>query len=123
MERLSVTGLAGVVIYAAHPDTLASWYQEHLGLFFTREPGSHSWWCDLPDGRSLSIQQARHASANRSRALETCWQVRDLDSFLERLGELGISVSERQEGPDGDHAWLDDPEGNRIELIQPPARA
>ncbi len=120
MERLSVAGLAGVVLYASQPDVLAQWYQQHLGLFFSREPGSHVWWCDLPDGRAFSIQPTRQPAGSRVRHVEISWVVRDLDAFLERLGELGIAVDERQEGADGDHAWLDDPEGNRIELYQPP---
>ena len=42
----------------------------------------------------------------------------DLDAFVEHMGEIGATVDERQETPDGDFAWLDDPEGNRIELVQ-----
>jgi predicted enzyme related to lactoylglutathione lyase len=37
---------------------------------------------------------------------------------VEQLVDLGITVDERQETPDGDYAWFDDPEGNRIELWQ-----
>ncbi len=44
----------------------------------------------------------------------------DLDALTEQLGELGVTLAERQETIDGDFAWLDDPEGNRVELWQAP---
>ena len=52
MERQTVDGIGGVALFADHADTLAHWYEKHLGLFFTREPGSHEWSCELP-GRSV----------------------------------------------------------------------
>lgn len=117
MERLSVKGIGGVLLFADHADTLAHWYERHLGLFFTREPGSHEWWCELP-GTSFAIHQARPALGRDRRNVEITWRVADLDALTERLAELGAPVVERQETPDGDFAWFTDPEGNRIALCQ-----
>lgn len=117
MERQTVAGIGGVVLFADHADDLAHWYERHLGLFFTREPGTHEWWCDLP-GAPFSIQQSKHPLGHDRRQVEITWRVKDLDALIEQLGELGVSVEERQETADGDFAWLDDPEGHRVELWQ-----
>lgn len=118
MVRPSVSGLGGVVLFADHADTLAHWYEHHLGLFFTREPDSHEWWCDVPGGVSFAIHQSKHSLGHERRHCEITWKVPDIDAFVEHLGELGVAVDERQETANGDFAWLDDPEGNRIELCQ-----
>lgn len=118
MDRPTVSGLGGVVLFADHADTLVHWYEAHLGLFFTREPGSHEWWSELKHGPAFAIHQAKHTLGHDRRHCEITWRVDDLDAFVEHLAELGVTVEERQETPDGDFAWLDDPEGNRIELWQ-----
>lgn len=118
MDRPSVAGLGGVILFADQADVLAHWYERHLGLFFTREPDSHQWWCTLPGGTSFAIHQSKHPLGHERRHCEIAWLVEDLDAFVEHLGEIGATVDERQETPDGDFAWLDDPEGNRIELYQ-----
>jgi catechol-2,3-dioxygenase len=118
MDRPTVAGLGGVVLFADHADTLAHWYERTLGLFFTREPGSHEWWSEVGGGPAFAIHQAKHPLGHDRRHCEITWRVTDLDVFLEHLAEMGITAEERQETPDGDFAWLDDPEGNRIELWQ-----
>lgn len=122
MERPTVKGLTGVVLYAERADDLAHWYEKYLGLFFTREPDSHEWWCTLPGGLTFAIHQSRHTIVHERRHCELSWRVDDLDALVETLAELGLSVDERQETAEGDFAWLDDPAGNRIELHQPPQR-
>lgn len=117
MDRPAVAGIGGVVLFADHADALVRWYEKHLGLFFGREPGSHEWWCELP-GTAFSIQQTKHPLGHDRRQVEITWRVDDLDAFVEQLGELGVTLEERQENAEGDYAWLGDPEGNRIELLQ-----
>ena len=119
MERQTVDGVGGVVLFADRADSLAHWYEDHLGLFFTREPGSHQWWCELP-GAAFAIHQAQHPLGHERRLVEITWRVHDLDHFIEHLAEAGVAVEERQETAEGDYAWFDDPEGNRVELWQPP---
>jgi len=119
MERQNVAGIGGIVLFADHADTLAHWYEKHLGLHFTREPDTLFWWVDIP-GTAFAIHQSTHPLTHDRRHVEITWRVTDLDAFIEQLGEFGVTVDERQENSDGDFAWLDDPEGNRIELYQQP---
>jgi len=51
------------------------------------------------------------------------YRVADLDSLLEQLRAEGVEVDPRVEEYDyGRFAWIMDPEGNRIELWEPPAK-
>jgi predicted enzyme related to lactoylglutathione lyase len=48
--------------------------------------------------------------------------VDDLDGLLESLRAAGAEVDPKQEDTDyGRFAWVTDPEGNRVELWEPPA--
>jgi hypothetical protein len=50
------------------------------------------------------------------------FQVDDLDAVLERLLAVGVAVDSKREVYDyGPFGWFTDPEGNRVELWQPPA--
>lgn len=117
MDRQTVDGIGGVVLFADHADSLAQWYEKHLGIFFTREPGSHEWWCELGNA-AFAIHQTKHPLGHDRRLVEITWRVANLDDFVEQLTDQGVAVDERQETADGDYAWFDDPEGNRIELWQ-----
>src|SRR5690606_17233174 len=83
MDRPTVAGLGGVVLFADHADTLAHWYERTLGLFFTREPGSHEWWSEVGGGPAFAIHQAKHPLGHDRRHCEITWRVTDLDAFLE----------------------------------------
>ena len=49
------------------------------------------------------------------------FQVDDLDPVLERISAAGASVDPRREEYDyGRFGWFTDPEGNQVELWQPP---
>jgi predicted enzyme related to lactoylglutathione lyase len=48
-------------------------------------------------------------------------RVDDLDALLEALKAEGVRIDPHREGYDyGRFAWIMDPEGNRIELWEPP---
>ena len=52
------------------------------------------------------------------------YRVSDLDAMLEQLRAAGVEVVDnRHEDENGRFGWAVDPEGNRIELWQPPAVA
>ncbi len=49
------------------------------------------------------------------------YRVEDLDGLLTALREEGVTVlDKREEHEFGRFAWITDPEGNRIELWEPP---
>jgi uncharacterized glyoxalase superfamily protein PhnB len=49
-------------------------------------------------------------------------QVDDLDGVLAKLRAAGVNVDPKVEDSEyGKFGWFTDPEGNRVELFQPPA--
>jgi predicted enzyme related to lactoylglutathione lyase len=49
------------------------------------------------------------------------YRVDDLDAMLEQLRAAGVSVDDKiEDGELGRFGWATDPEGNRLELWQPP---
>jgi predicted enzyme related to lactoylglutathione lyase len=50
------------------------------------------------------------------------FQVDDLDGLLDQLIAAGVSVDPKRDSAEyGKFGWFADPEGNRVELWQPPA--
>jgi predicted enzyme related to lactoylglutathione lyase len=51
------------------------------------------------------------------------YRVENLDALLEALNEEGVQVDPHRKDSDyGRFAWIMDPEGNRIELWEPPKK-
>ena len=120
MER--VTGIGGVFFRARDPERLRTWYAEHLGLelrpfggaVFHADAGDITVWHAAPADDEYFGAPGQRAMLN--------YRVRDLDAMLEQLRAAGVPVDERvAESEHGRFGWATDPEGNRLELWQPPA--
>jgi catechol 2,3-dioxygenase-like lactoylglutathione lyase family enzyme len=125
MER--VTGIGGVFFKADNPKALTDWYRRHIGVpvgadghaFFPwreeadRERLGKTVWSAFPRDTKYFEPSAAPFMIN--------YRVRDLDRLLEALRREGVEVDRRiEEGENGRFAWVMDPEGNRIELWEPP---
>ena len=110
------------------PKALQKWYESNLGL----EPD--------PDGCVVFRWRERDATGSNA---STVWapfetdtdcfgkgpqtamvnyRVKDLDDILKQLRKADAHIDEKIEESEYDRfAWVTDPEGNRIELWQPPA--
>jgi predicted enzyme related to lactoylglutathione lyase len=120
-----VTGLGGVFFKAADPERLYAWYESRLGLkrteggvlFRWREAGA-----DVPGTTVWALfKRDTKYFAPSTASFMLNYRVDDLDALLERLRAEGVPVDERREDSEfGRFAWVMDPEGNRIELWQPP---
>ncbi|MGH2491780.1 MAG: VOC family protein [Candidatus Limnocylindria bacterium] len=122
-----VTGIGGVFFKARDRASLGEWYRRHLdidvqdggfALFHWRDhedparPGATVW--------SLFPESTEYFGSEDQRAMIN-YRVVDLDAVLAALRREGVSVDERvEETPEGRFGWITDPEGNRIELWQPP---
>jgi predicted enzyme related to lactoylglutathione lyase len=50
------------------------------------------------------------------------FRVDDMDALIEKLTAAGVRIDPKREDHEyGRFAWIWDPEGNRVELWQPPA--
>ena len=126
MER--VTGLGGLFFKAEDPEALYAWYEKHLGIKRGPEGAVSFIWREsndkAKDGRTVwAIFPKATTYFQPSRAdFMMNFRVADLDGLLKALKEEGVEIDPHREDYEyGRFAWVMDPEGNRIELWQPPA--
>ena len=122
-----VVGIGGIFFKARDPDALRAWYRDHLGLDVTEwggvtfEPALKS-----PAGRpgtqvwSLFPDSTKYFEPS-SAPFMINYRVDDLDQVLAALRGEGCAVDEKVDSSEfGKFGWVMDPEGNRIELWEPP---
>jgi predicted enzyme related to lactoylglutathione lyase len=123
-----VTGIGGVFFKADDPEKMYGWYEKNLGI--RREHGyvAFHWREDQnPDERGVtawSIFRRESEYFNPSAApLMINYRVDDLDGLLEALRAEGVQIDPKREDHEyGRFAWIFDPEGNKIELWEPPRK-
>ena len=119
-----VTGIGGIFFKSRDPQKLKEWYQTHLGIECM--PGNGAvflWRDDSPDGYSVwSPFAADTKYFDPSPApFMINYRVADLHALLGELKKEGVDIAgDMQEGEFGKFAWVMDPEGNRVELWEPP---
>ncbi len=119
MQR--VLGIGGVFFKARDPASLGAWYRDHLGIdiepwggavFHASAPHS-AVWSPFPADTTYFAPSEAPFMIN--------FRVADVRAMVEQLRVRGCSVDERiEETPQGIFGWVMDPEGNRVELWQPP---
>jgi|SRR5579859_1979426 len=123
-----VTGLGGVFFQADDPEKLYQWYEKHLGI--QRDPTSQAvsmhWRDDAnPEHRGMTVwslfkKGSKYFEPSRAPFMLN-YRVDDLDGLLEALRAEGVTIDPKREDYDyGRFAWIIDPEGNKIELWEPP---
>lgn len=127
MER--VTGIGGIFFKARDPKQMIAWYSKHLGIQASSEEEAHAMfeWHEAKEPQrpgstiwALFPHDTRYLGSGASPFMIN-YRVADLDGLLEQLRLEGVQVEERLEEYEyGRFAWITDPEGNRIELWEPP---
>ena len=122
-----VTGIGGIFFKAKDPVALRAWYQKHLGIDVQEWGGAAFRWGDS-DGNPLmgtTIWNVAGAEgdyyAPSTSSFMINYRVADLESLLQALRDEGCNVLEKADDSEyGKFGWVMDPEGNKIELWQPP---
>lgn len=122
-----VTGIGGIFFKARDPQALGAWYKAHLGIDVQEWGGAAFAWAgpDNPAGAGSTAWNLVPADADSfapsAAPFMINYRVADLRGLLAALRAEGVAVEDRvEESEYGAFAWLLDPEGNRIELWQPP---
>lgn len=121
-----VTGVGGIFLKARDSKALAAWYGKHLGVELTAYGGVTFLWSDeVPKGTGMTVWSTFPADTPYfgpgPQTAMVNYRVDDLDALLEQLGAAGVTIDpKRDESEYGRFAWIVDPEGNRLELFQPP---
>ena len=123
-----VTGIGGIFFKAKDPTRLHDWYHAHLGIA-PRADGTVAFeWRekDEPDRVGFTVwspfpHDTRYFDPSAAPFMIN-YRVADLDALLAKLRAEGVDVEDRVEEYEyGRFGWVMDPEGNRIELWEPPA--
>ena len=125
MDR--VTGIGGIFFKAKDPTALQSWYRRNLGIDVQDWGGAVFRWAGA-DGTPVggttiwSIGPAEgDAFAPSSAPFMVNYRVADVRALLQAPREEGCDVlDELDESEYGTFGWVIDPEGNKVELWQPP---
>lgn len=118
-----VTGVGGVFVKSKSPKALAQWYREVLGLAVASWGGAalpfdapghppKVSWTVFPDSSDYLAPSTREFMIN--------FAVDDMDAILARVTAKGVPILKRDDHDAfGRFAWIQDPDGTKIELWQP----
>lgn len=123
-----VIGIGGIFFKSENPVTLKAWYKKHLGIesdqygaifpsngFSNFDKESYTVWSPFVKDTDYFHPSSQPFMIN--------FVVDDLLGLLEELKKEGIEkVGEMEEAEYGKFAWVLDPEGNKIELWEPPKK-
>jgi predicted enzyme related to lactoylglutathione lyase len=119
MQR--VRGIGGIFFKAKDPAALTAWYRDRLGVpledwggaVFIADGGKTVWNAFKADSTYFAPSTA---------GFMVNFRVDDLVAMLAQLREAGEQVvGDMDESEFGKFGWVLDPEGNKVELWQPPA--
>lgn len=123
-----VTGIGGIFFKSSDPQALGAWYRRHLGIEVEAWGGAAFRWRgpDNPEGVGTTIWNPFAADtayfAPGHAPFMINYRVDDLHALLAALRAEGVQVEgEVEESEYGKFGWVIDPEGNKLELWQPPA--
>jgi len=119
-----VIGVGGIFFKARDPQALSAWYAQHLGLKIEAFGGAMFFddaslpgyvvWSPFKDDTTYFAPSSKSYMIN--------FRVDDLHALLATLRAAGVEIDSRiDESEYGKFGWIMDPEGNRIELWEPPA--
>lgn len=122
-----VTGIGGIFFKAKDAPALHAWYKRHLGIDVQPWGGTAFSWTDesgTPVG-GMTIwsvgPDSADAYAPSTASFMVNYRVENARELARMLKEEGCQVLDRIEESDyGTFAWVIDPEGNKVELWQPP---
>jgi predicted enzyme related to lactoylglutathione lyase len=119
-----VTGLGGFFFKSRDPKALADWYAKHLGLPISDFGGAMFGEDEKRAGCTLwsPFKQDTDYFKPSTKDFMINFRVDDLHALLAQLRGGGVQIdADVQESEYGRFGWVMDPEGNRVELWEPPA--
>ncbi|MGQ0737426.1 MAG: VOC family protein [Bacteroidota bacterium] len=125
MQR--VIGLGGPFIKANNPKAMADWYEKHLGIDFKGNVYT-DWQLADKEGKTIPgynvfsfFKKDSDYFSPSSKEVMINFIVHDLFGLLEVLKSEGVTITgEPMDEEYGKFGWIIDPEGNKIELWEPP---
>jgi predicted enzyme related to lactoylglutathione lyase len=123
-----VRGIGGIFFKSKNAVALRTWYARHLGID-AGEDGKMFHWRDKEDPEredftvwAIFLASTKYFEPSQSPMMLN-YIVDDLRATLEALRAEGVTVDDKVDEFDyGKFGWIMDPDGNRIELWEPPPK-
>lgn len=120
-----VTGIGGVFFQSKDPAALKAWYGRHLGMTID-EHGSMFEWKTLESKRGVTQWSVMPAKSDyfapSASPFMINYRVSDLSALLARLRAADVKILDEVEVTSyGNFVHILDPDGNKVELWEPPA--
>jgi len=121
-----VTGIGGIFFKSKNPKALCEWYRNHLGMKVEDWGGVVFKWEEDPSlGKGTTTLSPFNYETNYFEPGKASFminlRVANLKELLEILRKEGCEVLDKTEESDfGKFGYVIDPEGNNIELWEPP---
>lgn len=121
-----VTGIGGILFKSKDPAALGAWYRDHLGLDVADWGGAIFNWGGPDSEKGMTIWSLFKSETTYlepgTASFMINFRVADLHALLDALRSEGCNVVDRtEESEQGKFGWVIDPEGNKVELWEPPA--
>jgi predicted enzyme related to lactoylglutathione lyase len=122
------TGIGGIFFKAKDAPALRAWYKQHLGIDVQSWGGAAFDWTD-DDGKpvagttawTINSADSDHFAPSAATFMVN-YRVHDLKALMRALRDEGCNVLDKIDESDfGKFGWVIDPEGNKVELWEPPA--
>jgi predicted enzyme related to lactoylglutathione lyase len=122
-----VTGIGGIFFNSPEPVALRAWYKEHLGIDVQDWGGTAFTWTDA-EGKpaaGTTVWTINNATSNSfapgTAPFMVNYRVADLHALVAALKSEGCTLLDKiDESEYGKFAWVIDPDGNKVELWEPP---
>jgi predicted enzyme related to lactoylglutathione lyase len=122
---MKVEALGGIFIYSENPKVLADWYSTHFGLTYEYTEQHQAYYVTFPYKEKtgtkerytiFSILYSNNRPLIDGKFFTINLRVSGIHAIIEKLSEQKIEVRGPEAHDEGVFAWVNDPEGNFIEL-------
>jgi catechol 2,3-dioxygenase-like lactoylglutathione lyase family enzyme len=121
-----ILGIGGIFFKSPNRDQLSSWYRDKLGIKYTPHGAMFKWQSvEEPPQEHVTVWSIFPSTSNYFAPSEAPFMINyivdDLGALLAKLREAGVQIDPKQEDHEyGRFGWVYDPDGNKIELWEPP---
>jgi predicted enzyme related to lactoylglutathione lyase len=127
MSMKKVTGIGGIFFKCADPKKMNEWYEKHLGIPVA-DYGTMFQWRELdnPEKTGYTVWSPFPADTKyfdpSKKDFMINYRVENIEALVEELKNAGVKIiDEITDSEYGKFVHILDPEGNSIELFEPPA--
>ncbi len=122
-----ICGVGAVMIYSHDPKSLADWYESLLDISMSYHQAGRYYYGMMRDPAletetPFGILTALEKPQPGRRTTMVNYRVDHFDEFLEQLRKKNVPIEDIIQDEYGRFAHIVDPEGNPIEIWEPPAK-